>query len=446
MRTRIVVVGAAILLLVAACGNSGSSKQSESTIPKSGATTTTISAEDLKKNVPVTAPGVTDKQINVNAVITESNSPTGSFGPLADGIRAYFEMINSNGGIYGRQLKLTKTYDDQLGQNAQAVRAALTDKPFATFIAAVLFTGAPLLARANQPTFTWNINPEFAGKNNFFANKGALCFKCEGHVLPWLAKQLGATKIGIIAYGVSQESTECADGLSNTYAKYGGPAKVVFKDKSLPFAANLSSDVSAMKRAGVQFIHTCVDLGESFALGKEMKRQGLNAVQTLPNGYDPEFVKKNADALDGSIIGPQFVAFEHEPQIDEVKKLFEWTNKIGVPVKESTASGWTIADEFVTGLKLAGPNFSQQKVIDGLNTLTNYSDNGFIQPVDWTKMHQDPDKHPDARGTLDCGNFVKVQGGKLVPVYDEPGKPWVCFGENDPNIDNPQHLSFAPAP
>src|SRR5436190_4086065 len=187
MRTRVVVIGTAIMLLVAACGNAGSSKQSSSTIPKTGATTTTISAEDLKKNVPVSAPGVTDKQINVNAVITETNSPTGSFGPLADGIRAYFEMINSNGGIYGRQLKLTKVYDDQLGQNAQAVRAALTDKPFATFVASVLFTGAPLLARANQPTFTWNINPEFTGKNNFFANLGALCFKCAGHILPYLA-------------------------------------------------------------------------------------------------------------------------------------------------------------------------------------------------------------------------------------------------------------------
>src|SRR5215831_17958278 len=130
MRARVVVIGAAIMLLSVACGNSGSSKQSDSTIPKSGATTTTISAEDLKKNVPVTAPGVTDKQINTNAVITETNSPTGSFGPLADGIRAYFRMINDNGGIYGRQLNLTKVYDDQLGQNAQQVRASLNDKSF----------------------------------------------------------------------------------------------------------------------------------------------------------------------------------------------------------------------------------------------------------------------------------------------------------------------------
>src|SRR5438132_1134737 len=85
------------------------------------------------------------------------DGPTGSYAPLADGIRAYFEMVNSSGGIYGRQLKLTKVNDDQLGSNAQTVTRALAqDNAFATFSATNLFTGAQLLARANQPTFSWN--------------------------------------------------------------------------------------------------------------------------------------------------------------------------------------------------------------------------------------------------------------------------------------------------
>ena len=39
---------------------------------------------------------------------------------------------------------------------------------------------------------------------------------------------------------------------------------------------------------------------------------------------------------------------------------------------------------------------------------------------------------------------MKVQGGKFVPVYAEPGKPWVCFKLSDPNVDNPVNKSFAP--
>src|SRR4051812_5254149 len=190
MRLRILVVVLTVALLAAACGNAGSDDKSASTIPKGGATTpSSINAEDLKKNVHVSAKGVTDSEIRVAAVVTATNSPTGDFTPLADGINAYFKMINDAGGIYGRQLKLVKVRDDQLGSNAQVVQASLSnDNAFATFGASVLFGGAKALARANQPTFIWNINPEFAGKNNMFADKGALCFKCAGHVLPWVAK------------------------------------------------------------------------------------------------------------------------------------------------------------------------------------------------------------------------------------------------------------------
>jgi len=443
MRLRILVVLGTVALVAAACGNAGSNNNSSSTIPKSGSTPVSVSNADLTKNVHVSAPGVTDKEIRVSAVVTATNSPTGDFSPLADGINAYFKMINDGGGIYGRQLKLVGVHDDQLGSNAQVVQTTLsTEKPFAMFGAQVLFTGAKILARANVPTFIWNINPEFAGNNNMFADKSALCFKCPLHVLPWIAKQLGATKVGIIAYGVSAESTDCADGIKNSFQKYP-TAQVVFVDKSLPFAAPLSAQITAMKNAGVKLIGTCIDINESFALGKEMKRQGMTAVQGLPNGYDPNFVAKNADVLENALVSPQFQAFEHQPQIPEITKLFQWFGKIGKTPSEVGTGGWAIADEFVTGLKMAGPEFSQQKVIDALNTLTHYDDNGLIQPIDWTKQHQDPWTHPESRGPQDCFNYVKVQAGKFVPVFDQPGKAWVCFNKDDPTVDHPQWVNFA---
>ena len=55
-------------------------------------------------------------------------------------------------------------------------------------------------------------NPQFAGHDNMFANTGAICFKCPNHSLPFLANQVGATKVGVIAYGVAQESKDCAAG------------------------------------------------------------------------------------------------------------------------------------------------------------------------------------------------------------------------------------------
>ena len=55
-------------------------------------------------------------------------------------------------------------------------------------------------------------------------------------------------------------------------------AKVGFYDNNIAFAApDLSSQVSAMKKAGVDFVTTCLDTKESLVLAKEMARQGLAA-------------------------------------------------------------------------------------------------------------------------------------------------------------------------
>ena len=114
--------------------------------------------------------------------------------------------------------------------------------------------------------------------------------------------------------------------------------------------------------------------------------------------------------------------------------------------------GWIAANQFVTGLKLAGPDFSQQKLIQALNGLTDFTANGLVAPIDWTKQHKDPAKNPEDSGKLDCSNSVTVKNGKFEPVFTEPGKPWVCFSSADTHpgdetpipLPTPKHYSFAP--
>src|SRR6187401_2927348 len=100
MRSRIVATCAVMALLAVACGNAGSDKAEETPTTPGGTGTVTTGKVDLNKNVPVDAPGVSDTEIKVAAVTTNSNNPTGSYAPLVDGVKAYFEMINEGGGIY----------------------------------------------------------------------------------------------------------------------------------------------------------------------------------------------------------------------------------------------------------------------------------------------------------------------------------------------------------
>jgi branched-chain amino acid transport system substrate-binding protein len=445
MGARSLVAGLAIVLVAGACGNSGSSKPtSATTLPPSGPTTT-AGASDLETNVPVSAPGVSSSEIDVAAITTKTNNPTGgSFGPLVDGMKAYFKMVNDNGGIYGRKLVVKYDHDDQFGSNRQTVQQSLSqDKAFATFVATTLFTGADLLDKAKQPTFIWNINPEFAGRQTFFANVPAICFTCAGHALPYLAKTLGATKVGVLAYGIAQQSKDCAKGIQNSFVKYP-TAQVAFFDDGLAYAQPLGAQVTQMKQNGVTLVLTCVDLQESFTLAKEMQKQGMHAVQELPNGYDPDFISRNAALMEGDIVSLQFLALEVTPRIPEVQNLFKYAGELGVPVHELTAYGWILASEFYNGLKDAGPNFSQAAVVAALNRQTALGDNGFIAPVDWTKGHIDTEKDTSALAPEECNDSVIVRDGKFEPYESTPGKPWTCFKRSDPTVDNPHAVSFAP--
>ena len=445
MRARSFVAGLAVVLIAAGCGNSGSSKQTtDTTLPPSGPTTT-AGAADLKTDVPVSAPGVSSSEIDVAAITSKTNNPTGaSYGPLVDGMKAYFKMVDDNGGIYGRKLVVKYDHDDQFGQNRQTVQASLAqDKAFATFVASTLFTGIDLLARAKQPTFLWNINHEMAGHPTVFADVPAICFTCAGHALPYLAKTLKATKVGVLAYGIAQQSKDCAKGIQNSFTKYP-TAQVAFFDDNLAYAQPLGAQVTQMKQKGITLVLTCVDLQESFTLGKEMQKQGMHAVQQLPNGYDPDFIAKNAALLEGDIVSLQFLALEVTPKIPEVQNLFKYAGEIGVPVHELTAYGWILASELYAGLVDAGPHFSQAAVVDALNRQTALGDNGLIAPVDWTKGHIDTEKDASALAPEECNDSVIVKDGKFVPYESTPDNPWTCFKRSDPTVDNPQAVSFAP--
>ncbi len=65
----------------------------------------------------VNQPGVTADAINVGGVASVTNPLGGNYGYSFKGIQAYFDMVNSEGGIYGRKLKLTEQRDDKLANN-----------------------------------------------------------------------------------------------------------------------------------------------------------------------------------------------------------------------------------------------------------------------------------------------------------------------------------------
>jgi ABC-type branched-subunit amino acid transport system substrate-binding protein len=427
-----VLVGAILTVVVLAAGACGNSK---GTSASQGGNNTGPTGTAAGGSVAVTAPGVSATEIRVGGVASVTNPLGGNYGDIFKGVQAYFDMVNAKGGIYGRKLVLSAQLDDHVGNNQQAVTQLLTqENVFAVMpVAVLLFSGADKLVQANVPTFGWTINPEWQGtaadpRLNMFGETGSYLGPTDASpVLPWLAERLNRHKIGVLAYTVA-ESAQCAEGVKNSFAKYGkaADADVVFTDKSLNFGVtSLAPQVSQMKSKGVDLVTTCMDTNGVVTLAKEMKKQQLDAIQYLPDAYDHKFVQTYGDLFENSVVRTDFTAFEL-PSSDQpagLKNYLEWIKKQNVTPSEDSMNGWLNADLFYNGLKAAGPNFSRQKLIDAINKMKLYTADGAVAGVDWTVAHTSP------TGSF-CQFFSTIEHSTFVTNYSKPGKPFVCISES----------------
>jgi ABC-type branched-subunit amino acid transport system substrate-binding protein len=431
VRAAAALILTALVVSTAGCGNDwGTAPPVDAGSPSTAGDTGSLPEFDGEV-IPVDAPGITPTEIRVGGAASVTNPLGGRYGDSFDGVQAYFDMVNEQGGVWGRKLVLAARRDDKLASNKAEVDALLSvDKVFAVLpIATLLFTGADRLVREQVPTFGWTINPEWEAKDgypayNMFGQSGSyLCFTCASPTLPWLVEQAERTRVGVLAYAVPQ-SADCADGVRNSFEEYGERTgtELVFVDKSLSYGpSDLSVQVSKMKDAEVDFVTTCMDTNGVVTLAKEMKKQGLDAVQSLPNAYDHTFLEEFGDLFEGSYVRTDFTQFELEDKPEGLQLYLDRIEAAGKQPSENSIAGWLNADLFVQGLEAAGPNFSRKKLIDAINQMTDYDADGVIDGVDWTKGHDQ--KKSDTRF---CQFLSRIEDSEFVTAFSKPGKPFVC--------------------
>ncbi|HEV3451850.1 MAG TPA: ABC transporter substrate-binding protein [Acidimicrobiia bacterium] len=412
-------------------------------------------------------PGVTPTTINVGGMAGVENFVGQPYASGFDGVQAYFNYINAKGGAFGHKFKLIAKLDDQdsPSQDLIQARSLVEEKHVFAVLPVVVdnFSAGSYLARSGVPTFGWNINAQWAtgyptvgsaypagcstrgvgppctgsGAPNLFGEKGSfLCFDCPQEAPAYLAQQVGARNVAILAYTVPQ-SAQCANGMEAGFRKFG--LNVVRNDKSLtPGFTDLGSDVDAMKAGNVQFVGTCMDVGANVRVAQALRRAGLtNAKFYAPQGYDPTTLKKYGSELNGFYFGIDFMPFQSINQSPGMTRWAAQMNKLGKPLNEQALAGWINADLLYQGIKAAGPNFTQASVVNAINHINGYTADNIIYPINWAVDH--------GPGPEACTAYVAVINGKFVPQFGKPGQPWVC-SQNFPLPDalNSSTLYYRP--
>ncbi|MGH9169262.1 MAG: ABC transporter substrate-binding protein [Acidimicrobiales bacterium] len=397
------------------------------------------------------AQGVTADSIAVGGVASLTGPLPDAFAPVFDGARAYLDMVDASGGINGRKIRWVAGLDDgsDPSQDSQQVRTLVeSDHVFAVVgVGTPTFTGAQYLAQSDVPTFGYNVSADWwpsrkgdVSTASLFGYEGSyIDFSHPGPDAAFLAEQLGAKKVGLISYSITESATGC-QGLAGTMHQFG--IDVAFSDYAITApAVDLSADVTRMRHDGVDFVVSCLDLAGNLVLARALQSAGMSGVtQYWLDGYDESALKSSDGLMNGVYFLSGHVPFESGvTQASKYPAMALYLAKLhkyfpADEPSEPSLAGWISAEMFCDGLRKIGRDVTRQRLIAAVNSFTSFT-GGLVAPIDWKDGHT-------GSGPIDCNVFLKVENGQFVPIYGSSSTVFTCFENPQP----PSHKVVRVAP
>jgi ABC-type branched-subunit amino acid transport system substrate-binding protein len=351
-------------------------------------------------------------------------------------------MVNAAGGVNGRKLVLAYKKDDQGSSTTDltvAQQLVQQNHVFAVVgVGTPFFGGATYLAHQGVPTFGYQVSAEWnAGPSLFGAYGSYLDYSTGAMADGYVAKQLHASSVGVVAYGVPQSAAACSAAIQG-FGTFG--VNVGYQDLAFGFGADPTADVLQMKSHHVDAVLTCLDVSGNVSFARAIAQNGLSTHQVWLNGYDRSTLQQYASIMNGVTLLTQHVPFEAAtafpgkyPGMDSYLKEMQRYQPNQV-YDEVALDGWINAAQFVAGLRAVGKDITQAKVVGAINKTSTFTADGLMPPVDWTTSHTSAGPGPF------CAAYVQAQNGQFVPEFVQPDdQVFVCFKRGS---DTP----VAPAP
>jgi ABC-type branched-subunit amino acid transport system substrate-binding protein len=369
--------------------------------------------------------GVTGNSITVGLVADSSGPVPGLFRGAFVGAQAYFAKINSEGGIFGRQLKIDFG-DSQLdcGQNKSATQARVS-KVFA-FVGNFSLNddcGEQVLAQHPEvPNVSNALGPKTAALPQTYST-APLGNGWRLGPLQYYAKTYGAKwqHIGAIYAGVGTGPTVWNNSVK-AINKSGG--KVVHAESYGATDTDFTGAIIRMKSDGVQLTYINTTDGATTARFVNAAR-AQNVDWPLIFGgtaYDSNFLKQAGNNANGVINDQQFAMFFNADEAAKnpgVKDFQKWMNYVNSDQTKDifSAYGWTSAMLFVDALKKAGAKATRKSLFGALKTFTNYDSGGMFAA-----------SNPAQKKPAVCWILDKVVNGAFVRQPPTPATGFNCSG------------------
>lgn len=402
---------AALALTAAACSSS----------PSSSGTTATTSAGGGGGGS-TSSPGVTATSVTVGQVDDISAPVPGLFKGAKDGTQAYFDYVNSTGGVFGRKVVLDARDSDFQGGTVTSATADQIKNDFALVGGFSLLDSSEqaLIDLSNMPDVGYPLSPQLANDRNVFSplpstsNDYPIGFM---HYLttkyPQAVKHLG------ILWANATSATQASEAAFETALKSQG--FVIAYDRGFtPFESTFLPDVLKMKAAGVQmFFSTQMPDNYAATLAKEMQQQSFKPIVIQGASYSNQLIPLAGSAADGMYIAQQYALYlgQDASVVPAVSLFNKWVKKADPTAnfEIETLYGWAAAELFVQALRSAGQNPTRASLVAALSKVTSFDAGGLI-----------PTENPSQNIPAQCWLLAQVQNGTISRVSPTPSSGFVC--------------------
>jgi ABC-type branched-subunit amino acid transport system substrate-binding protein len=413
----VLAVVAVLALVASAC--SSSPKTTTSTTATTTATTATAGTTPPGEG---TSPGVNSTSVTVGQVDDLTAPLPGLFKGAEDGTRAYFDYVNSTGGVNGRKIELDaqdSAYND--GTVANATTAQIKND-FALVGGFSLDDSAeePLIKAAGMPDIAYPLDPDLSNLPTAYsptpntANDYPLtAFKVIKQKFPQDIKHMG------ILWANATASTASSEKAFERAAESQG-FKIVYDAGFTPSQTTFLPNVLTMKSDGVKlFFTTQMPDSYSATLAEEMQQQDFKPVVIQGDAYSANLVKDGGAAVNGMYLDVGYVLYLGTDSDLPAAALFNKWMKIADPSANfelQSLYGWASAQLFVQALRNAGQNPTRASLLEALDKITSFDASGLLSPGG------DPASNVPGQ----CFVLAQVVNGQIVRVPPTPKTGFIC--------------------
>ncbi len=380
-----------------------------------------------------TSPGITAKTITVGQIDDISKPVPGLFKAAEVGTQAYFDYLNSQGGVDGRKVILDARDSEFDSATVVSDTEAQVKSDFALVGGYSLLDQAeqPIIDGAKIPDITYPLSEKLANDPNVYSPSPSTTNDTPTGGFLWEKKtfpnEIG--HVGIIYPAVTPSTIDSQTVFNGVMKSLG--FKILYLRGFSATESTFTSDVLKMKTSGVS-MYADTELPGSYAatLAQETALQGFHPtnVQSVA-AYVANMDKLSGGQADGMYITMQNALYEGEDakSIPEVALFDKWAKKVDPNVFTLTTplpalDGWASGMLFAQALKAAGPNPTRAGLVAQLNKVTSFDAGGLLPPG------ENPAKNIPSK----CFIVVQLKNGTWQRVSPTPKTGFICSGGLEP--------------